>query len=242
MNSIIKTDVIVKNEGGNTLTYSDMQELIRKEVSRFYYKYSAIKSEYEIDDIVDEVCLYYFSPMKHFDETRLDHYVKKYNGDINHLKNLFKLTSRQWLNLVLRDKHVKNKEFSLNSIITGVDDKVVEFQDLLVDETIDLEAKLKEEEFLNELLIDLREYNLTHLYNQAQSKNTMLKKLEFICNPYNMIDAHKLTETHLCLIRDIIAGYQSKELKAKYSNYKYLMDSMTEVLSHRYNKVTVKAR
>ena len=52
MSSIIKGETIVEKEGGPTLTYADMQELIRKEVSKLYYKYKAIHVDYDIEDIV----------------------------------------------------------------------------------------------------------------------------------------------------------------------------------------------
>ena len=229
MNTIIETDVIVKNEGGEILTYVDMQEIIRKEVSKFYYKYSAIRAHYDIEDIVDEVCLYYLSPMKHFDSTRLNHYVEKYNGDIKHLKNLFKLTSRQWLNMVLRDKQIKHKDVSLNNVISGMDDKLVELQDLMSDDSIDIESRLREEEFLNDILADLRFYNLMYMCNYIKDKSVKITSLD--------IDVDRLTQLHLSLLKDIIAGYKVKELKSKYEDYEYLITGVREVLNKKYKVI-----
>ena len=229
---------IVQDSRGNSLTFADMQGIIRKEVSKFYNSYKVLQADYEVDDIVDEVCLYYLSPMKRTGEIRLEHYVNTHPGDINYLKNLLKLTSRQWLNCVVRDKHIKHKELSLNSIISNADDKVVELQDLIADDSIDIEAKVQEKDFLVGIVKDLREYNVMYLYNKAkvvaEKKNKTLTQLEFICNTHNLIDVHKLTEAHLNLIKDLIAGYKSKELKVKYKDYAYLINGVKQVLSKRY--------
>lgn len=235
MSSIIKGETIVEKEGGPTLTYADMQELIRKEVSKLYYKYKAIHIDYDIEDIVNEVCLYYLSPMKHSDETRIDHYVKLYDGDINHLTNLFKLSARQWLIVCLRNKNIKHRGLSLNTLINVGEDRVAELQDLIADESVHIDSDILEQDYLNGLVEDLRKYNTKYLYLKAKTKNKALSELEFICNPQNIIDVGTLNDLHLKLINDIISGYKVWELKLKYQNYNYLIKALRETFNQRRN-------
>lgn len=233
MNQITKNDVIVQDEGGNLLTYADMRELIRKEVSKDYCKYKVLRSSYDIDDIVNDVCLYYLSPMKHYNETRLSHYVNKHKG-VAYIKNLIKLTSRQWVGCVLRDKHVKHNAYSLNTVLSDADNRFVEFQDLIVDETIDLDARFNERDFLVDIIKDLREYNKKYLFSCARQKDESLSELEFICSVQNNLKIGELNEMHYKLIQDLIYGYKVKDLKKKYTEFNYLMNSLKEVLSKKY--------
>lgn len=229
----VHNDVIMEYEGG-IFTYTDMYELIKKEISKIYFSYAALRVDYTIDDLTNDVMLTYMSPMKSTGENRLQHYLDKYQGDINHLKNLFKLSARQQLNMALRNKHIKYKGFSLNTVVSHTDDNIIEYQDLLVDESIDFDTKLEEQDFINSLIKDLDEYNKRNMYMISLEKQQVKSRLEFILDPNNLINVAMLTEKHKQMIIDLLNGYKVYELKTKYKkDYKYLMDGIKAVLQER---------
>jgi hypothetical protein len=232
-----QSDVVMEYQGG-IFTVKDMYDLVKKEITKRYLTYPGLKLDYSIDDLTNEVMVNYYSKMKSTGEIRLHYYVKKYNGDIAHLKNLIKLSAVQQLNMALRNKHVKNRGYSLNNILTSVEDNIVEFQDLLVDDKIDLDRKFEEEDFINDLIKELDEYNKKEVYTIELNAGRVTSRLNFLINPHNLIKVAELNEKHRELIKDLIAGYPPKELRAKYKEYRYLMNGIKEIKEKRFKKTS----
>lgn len=221
--------VLVKNDlTGEVLTIDKMVSIIRSEVRKSYYSYSHLRRSYDLDDVVQDIVCYYFSPMKKQPVTRLVHYSELYNNNINYLTNLFKLTSRQWLNMLCRNKDVKNNPLSLNTVVSKFDENLGELQDFIKDDTC--ASVLLEKELLTDLLRDLHIYNCNQVFKKFGGNVTYTK---FYSNPYNMIEVAKLTSRQENLIMDFLNGYSKVELKLKYEDYPQLLKAIKFVLGKR---------
>ena len=245
-NNSYSEGVLVKNEvTGEVLTVDTMVRVIRYEVGRLFLRYSNLKNYYEIDDVVQDIVCYYFSPMKKVSTIRLIHYSELYNNNIQYLINLFKLTSRQWLNMLCRNRDVKNNPISLNTRVNknSLDDKVMELQDFIKDESCF--TRFTDKEFFTDVFSELHKYNFDKIFNveyRRLQKEKRTISYERALNIF-MNDAEKMEEVMLATIRqrdflmDFLGGYTKAELKVKYKDFNRLMRIIKLVLKRRVESI-----
>lgn len=241
MNSSYSEGVLVKNANtGEVLTIDMMINTIKGELSKHFYNYPSLVSHYDMEDVLQDVVCYYFSSMKKTDKMRLTHYSELYDNNINYLINLFKLTSRQWLNMLCRGNEIKANPISLNSMVTNSSksfgDSSCELQDLVKDNTLD--KLLDDNEFLIDMQRLLHEYNVKTLYTKF--KKTCRGRSDycsFISNPNNLIEVQRLTSRQYSLLEDFLEGFSKAELKRKYDDYARLFKVLKLVLTKRVENV-----
>ena len=256
-NNSYSEGVLVKNElTGEVLTVDLMIKTIRSEVSKFYYSYSNLRRYYELEDIVQDIVCYYFSPMKKIPKTRLVHYSELYDNNIKYLINLFKLTSRQWLNMLCRNRDVQNNPISLNTVITNkakLDGHVTELQDLIKDDScVSTISLLLDKEFISEVVEDLKQHNFDVAYKKEYRVRKLAAKLDALNNNEKFKDStfdftksdfrqdttkmkelDLLVERQYELILDIIDGCSKVELRSKYPDFSSLLKVIKIILERR---------
>jgi hypothetical protein len=235
-NNSLSEGVLVKNEAtGEVLTIDMMIKTVRSEVGRLYPTYPYVKQYFELDDIVQDIICYYFSPMKKVNKTRLLHYSELYDCNIKYLTNLFKLTSRQWLNMLCRNMDVKNNPVSLNTVVSmheKFDSSMAELQDFIKDDS--LKDILDEQDLFNDILTSLHDYNFYTLYSKLKKlhKNNYSVS-RFYMDPMNLIKVQEATSRQESLLRDILKGFSKAELKSKYKDFNKIWKVLKFVLELR---------
>lgn len=238
-NNSYSEGVLVKNEvTGEVLTIDMMVRVIRTEVKKLFMTYSNLHRYYELDDVVQDIVCYYFSPMKKVPKIRLVHYSELYDNNIQYLINLFKLTSRQWLNMLCRNRDVENNPISLNTIVgsTLTDDKVVELQDFIKDKSVI--SRTLDREFLEDVFTELYKYNFDLLFSKeckrlanSRSKISYSVALDnFLNDSDKMNEIMENTLRQRSFLLDFLNGYTKVELRSKYSDFNRLMKVIKLVL------------
>ena len=77
---------------GINLTMNEIYTTIKNSIAWRYKTVSQLWGYTTVDDMAQEVLLYYLSVMRSTGEIRLNHYIKKYN-DRQHIINMLKQTS-----------------------------------------------------------------------------------------------------------------------------------------------------
>ena len=238
-NNSYSEGVLVKNDlTGEILTVDMMVRVIRNEVKKLFISYSNLHRYYELDDVVQDIVCYYFSPMKKVPKIRLVHYSELYDNNIQYLINLFKLTSRQWLNMLCRNRDVENNPVSLNTMVgsTLSDGKIMVLQDFVKDESVI--SRVSDKEFLADVFAELHKYNFDLLFSKeckrlAKSRDRISYSTAldiFMHDSDKMNEVMENTLRQRSFLLDFLDGYTKAELRSKYSDFNRLMKVIKLVL------------
>lgn len=186
---------------------------IRMELAKQYYRYPAVRSMFELDDIVYDVVLWYYQPMKN-GEQRLAHYLKA--GNMNHFWNTLKYGLQQTIPALLRYNYMKNIPLSLNAPLDQFEEETGEFLDTVKDETESIESKVQFDDTLQKIFEALKEANKQKLFKEEKKNNPNLTKIEFSLDTSNIIYLGYVLEDQKNIILDLVRGFSKKELREKY--------------------------
>lgn len=242
MNNSYSEGVLVKNDiTGEVLTIDTMVKIIRTEVTKLWASYPKLNHYYEIDDVVQDIVCYYFSPMKKLSTIRLLHYSELYNCSIQYLVNLFRLTSRQWLNMLCRNRDVKNDPISLNMKVNkdSLDGKIMELQDFVKDESVKYD--LLDSEFFTDVMDALHKHNFNSLFRKECKRihkergklNFKYTLDDFRNDSAKMEEVMSLTLRQRSFLLDFLDGYTKVELRVKYKDFYKLMKAIKLILKRR---------
>ena len=221
------------------LTLEDIYALIRKCVAHRYKHFSRLQSYTSVDDMTQDVFLYYLSPMKSTNEIRLNHYIKEYK-DKQHIINLIKQTSYQLPLYTLRRKDAKEIPISLQSVIYEANFFVDTLEDVIEDTKLSNEfSNVEFTTDIMKLLVEaLNEANYSILKQKAEKKKTKYnaKNLPFMLNIKNCFLAYNRTKIQLRIIQDLADGYKNSELAKKYISFNKDIKIIREVFTNKINK------
>lgn len=209
------------------LTMDEVCAIIKKCVAWRYKTVSQLWGLTTIDDMAQEVLVYYLSTMKSTGDVRLDYYIKKYN-DKQHIINLLKQTSSQLPMYTLRSTEAKHRAVSLQTELSTKDGHTYLLEEILEDEdaTKAITEGILKDDFMNVLKeeLDKINFNILRIEHRERLKKTTLhfnaSNLPFLLNTDNYILANNRTHTQLQIFKELAEGHTKTELIKKYVSFK----------------------
>lgn len=205
-------------------------EFVSNELAKQYYRYPKVQGMYELDDLVQDVIMWYYQPMRN-GEQRLAHYLKLY--DLQHFCNHLRFSLQQYIPALLRYNHMKYIPMSLN-VPLDYDNESTEFIDMIADETESYESKLTFIDTFDEIKRALKESNTRKLYKEAKRLDPNLCYDEFKVYPTTITEIGPILRDQLNIISDLLHGYKPSELRNKYTNYDSLLRCVKSAVEQFY--------
>lgn len=216
---------------GINLTMNEIYTTIKNSIAWRYKTVSQLWGYTTVDDMAQEVLLYYLSVMRSTGEIRLNHYIKKYN-DRQHIINMLKQTSYQLPIYTLRSTGMKHKPLSLQVEIKLENDYTTTLEECIEDPKAHTEITkdLLREDFLKVLIEELNTINFNILkteYLEKKKKEVVqfnASNLPFLLDTKNCLKATSRTKTQIRILKDLVKGCTKAELAKKYDTYKKDME------------------
>jgi len=212
--NITETEQLLNSIG---MSIMEVQDIIKKGVANRFKSMVQLWGYDTVEDLSQNLMLYYLSPMKSTGEIRINYYIKKF-GDKAHIENMIRLSAYQAPICQARRKEIKNRPISIDQAFSVDEDNAqMTSEENIIDESamIQLEDNLNFEDLINNLTEILNQINLEGLKRQSKKDD-----LSFLIDMNNYILVCKQTKTQLNLLKDLFYGYKRGELHTKYSNYK----------------------
>lgn len=203
---------------------------VRNELSKYYYSYPKVREMFELDDIVQDVIMWYYQPMKN-GEQRLAHYLSKcgFNHFCNHLRSSLKQT----IPALLRYSFMKNIPMSLNVPIDR-DNETTEFLDMIADKSESSDSLVQFSDLLMQIKKSLQETRTISLYKEALKSNPSLSYNEFRIYPSTILSVWPIVREQINIVQDLMNGYKSTELRLKYKDFDILLQGVRSVVTNYY--------
>ena len=147
------------------MSIEDIYDIIKKGVANRFKIMKQLWGYDTVDDLSQNLILYYLSPMKTTGEIRLNYYIKKYN-DKKHIENQIRLAAYQSPICRARRQEIKNRPVSFDQEYSLTNNNsVLSFEETIEDEhtTVKFEDNLLLEDLITELTETLNQINLDYL-------------------------------------------------------------------------------
>ena len=210
------------------MTMQDVYKIIGKGVSTSYLKTSSLRSYTTIDDMTQDVLLYYLSTMKSTGEIRLNYYIKACKSREHFARLLFQ-AGMQKPYLVVNSKAYRERAYSFEDVFKDIEDcddyKINTISKYLIDKEKEPNKTMQNKEIVDLIVEKLNTYNFNRL------KLKYKDNLSFLMDTKNCLIAYKETLKQLRLIIDKFNGVPILELKEKYGcNPQYEMRKIRNIL------------
>lgn len=235
-----KTETEVLLERIN-LSIPEVYDIIKRGVTSRYNSMRQLKTCTTVDDLTQNVLLFYLDKMETANDIRLNHYIKKYN-DREHIINLIKQTSYQLPIYYARTQEVINisKTCSLDYEYC-IDNHYVAFGEFVEDvkASKQITNNVMHKDFMMILKKELQRINYKIIKNNRlkhiNRKNRHTEK-------YSILGMRKTalenTEIQLNIIKDLCDGYKQKELRKRHrafsSNLQIIRGALKTII-YKYN-------
>lgn len=223
-----ETEQLLNNIG---MSIEEMQDIIKKGVANRFKHMSQLWGYDTVDDLSQNLILYYLSPMKTTGEIRLNYYIKKYN-DKKHIENQIRLAAYQSPICRARRQEIKNRPVSFDQEYSLTNNNgALSFEETIEDEhmTMKFEDNLLLEDLITELTETLNQINLDYLKKQSKKDS-----LSFLIDMNNYVLVTNQTKIQLNILKDLFYGYKRCELNKKYSNYNKQITIIKNALTKLY--------
>ena len=235
---ITETEKLLK---GINMSIDDVYDIIKKGVANRFKMMPQLWGYDTVEDLAQNLMVYYLSPMKSTGEIRLNYYIKKYNNK-SHIENQIRLSAYQTPLCQARRKEIKNRPISYEVAFNqsnNNDDNAISLKETIADEYVKVkfEENLILEDLINALTETLNQLNLDYLREHSKKDS-----LSFLTDMNNYILVCNQTKMQLSLLRDLYHGYKRCELNKKYSNYTKQINILKDALSRLYPQYSVERK